>query len=59
MWHTPRDAVMPLDFKNNEHDHEVCEPHFASCPYKVEYSRRLQEKEKRKAAENGPMSPDA
>ena len=59
LWNTPRGRLMPLDFKQTEHG-EICEPHFANCPYASEYSERLRnKKEKEKAADAGPMNPDA
>ncbi len=62
MWTTPKDNLMPLDFKRDEHQNETCEPHFASCKKPELYSRKLREKkekEKAAAAAAGPMNPDA
>lgn len=50
MWTTPKNNLMPLDFKKTEHDVEVCEPHFATCKKPELYSRRLRDK-KEKAAD--------
>jgi len=56
MWGTPKGRVMPLDFKTVD-GAEVCEPHFASCPYAADYSQRLRDKAKKKEeADAGPMS---
>lgn len=61
MFDTPRGRVMPLDFKQTEHG-EICEPHFASCPYAADYSQKLRDKKKKDeeaAAGDGPMNADA
>lgn len=48
MWITPRENLMPLDFKKAG-DQEVCEPHFATCKKPELYSRRLREKKEKQA----------
>jgi len=61
MWDTPKGNIMPLDFRIKDGG-EVCEPHFATCKNPAQYSRRLQEKEKKKkeaAADADPVIPDA
>jgi len=58
MWNTPRGRVMPLDFKTVD-GAEVCEAHFASCPYAADYSQKMRDKAKKKeqaASDVGPMS---
>ena len=58
MWITPKDNVMPLDFRKDEQENEICEPHFATCKDPALYSRRLREKqEKAKQKEAGPIAP--
>jgi hypothetical protein len=50
MWITPRDRMMPLDFKRNDRNEEICEPHFATCKDPAQYSSRLREQKEKKAA---------
>lgn len=59
MWKTPKGNFMPLDFKLDDREQEICEPHFASCKNPAQYSRRLQKKEeeKKKAGNVGPIEP--
>ena len=61
MWNTPKGNVMPLDFKLDEHQCEVCVPHFANCKNPAMYSRRLQKKakEKKEAEESSESLGDA
>lgn len=56
MWITPKENLMPLDFKKTENEQEVCEPHFATCKKPELYSRKLREK-KEKAAAAGDVGP--
>jgi hypothetical protein len=60
LFDTPRGRVIPLDFRTNEHNVEICETHFVTCPNASDYSERLRNKKEKekKAAEDSPMSPD-
>lgn len=59
MWTTPKNNLMPLDFRKDEHQNEICEPHFATCKKPELYSRRLREKAKQTAngGDVGPIVP--